>query len=107
MSIDAAEFSAIAGQPGVAADAVRLRGTGPLFVGIDRLDYTKGIPERLRAFERLLERDAALVGRARLLQIAVPSREAVSAYQLVRAEVEGTVRRINERWATAAWSPGS
>ena len=105
MSIDAAEFSAIAGQTGVAAEAVRLRGTGRLFVGIDRLDYTKGIPERLRAFERLLERDSALVGRARLLQIAVPSREAVPAYQRVRAEVEETVRRINERWATAEWSP--
>ena len=105
MSIDAAEFGAIAGRAGVAADAVRLRGTGPLFVGIDRLDYTKGIPERLRAFERLLERDSALLGRARLLQIAVPSREAVSAYQRVRVEVEGTVRRINERWATAEWSP--
>ena len=105
MSIDAAEFSAIAAQAGVAADAARLHGTSPLFVGIDRLDYTKGIPERLRAFERLLERDPALVGRARLLQIAVPSREAVSAYQRVRVEVEGTVRRINERWATAEWSP--
>jgi len=105
MSIDAAEFAAAAGQSGVEADVVRLRGSGPLFVGIDRLDYTKGIPERLRAFERVLERDPALVGRARLLQIAVPSREAVSAYQRVRADVEETVRRINERWATAEWSP--
>ena len=105
MSIDAAEFSAIAGQTGVAADAARLRGTGPLFVGIDRLDYTKGIPERLRAFERLLERNAALVERARLIQIAVPSREVVRAYQRVRAEVEETVRRINERWGTAKWLP--
>jgi trehalose 6-phosphate synthase/phosphatase len=105
MSIDAEEFSAIAKQPGVAADAMRFRGTGPLFVGIDRLDYTKGIPARLRAFERLLDRDAGLVGRARLLQIAVPSREAVSAYQRLRAEVESIVRRINERWATAEWLP--
>ena len=105
MGIDAAEFVAISGQRDVTADAVRLRQTGPLFVGIDRLDYTKGIPERLRAFEQLLERDPALIGRARLLQVAVPSREAVSAYQRVRVEVEETVRRINERWATAKWSP--
>jgi trehalose 6-phosphate synthase/phosphatase len=105
MSIDAAEFTEIAGETGVAVDAARMRGSGPLFVGIDRLDYTKGIPERLRAFERLLESDSALVGRARLVQIAVPSREDVSAYQRVRAEVEGTVRRINERWATRQWSP--
>jgi trehalose 6-phosphate synthase/phosphatase len=105
MSIDAAEFAAIAGQTSIAADAARLRETSPLFVGIDRLDYTKGIPERLRAFEQLLERDSGLVGRARLLQIAVPSREAVTAYQRVRAEVEATVRRINARWATSDWSP--
>jgi trehalose 6-phosphate synthase/phosphatase len=105
MSIDATEFGTMAAKPTIAADAIRLRGTGPLFVGVDRLDYTKGIPERLRAFERLLERDPALVGRARLVQIAVPSREAVSAYRRARAEVEANVRRINERWATAEWSP--
>ena len=105
MSIDVAEFSSIAGRTDAVADAVRLPVTGPLFVGIDRLDYTKGIPQRLRAFEQLLERDPALVGRARLLQIAVPSREGVSAYQRVRTEVEEIVRRINGRWATAEWSP--
>jgi trehalose 6-phosphate synthase/phosphatase len=105
MSIDATEFGTIAAKPTIAVDAMRLRGTGPLFVGVDRLDYTKGIAGRLRAFERLLERDSALVGRARFVQIAVPSRESVSAYRRARAEVEANVRRINERWATAEWSP--
>jgi trehalose 6-phosphate synthase/phosphatase len=105
MSIDADEFRAMAGQPSVTEEALRQRGGGPLFVGIDRLDYTKGIDERLRAFERLLEHDSALVGRARLIQIAVPTREVVSAYRRVRGEVEETVRRINARWATAAWMP--
>ena len=105
MSIEATEYGTIASEPKVAAAAEVLRGSGPLFVGIDRLDYTKGIPERLRAFERLLDRAPTLVGRARLLQIAVPSREGVSAYRRVRAEVERIVRCINARWATADWSP--
>lgn len=105
MGIDAEDFGAAAGQDGVNENAKRLRGAGPLFVGIDRLDYTKGIPERLDAFERLLEATPSLIGRARLLQLAVPSREAVSAYQRVRAMVEGIVRRINGRWGTAGWLP--
>jgi trehalose 6-phosphate synthase/phosphatase len=105
MGIDAEDFDAVARQMAVTQHAGRLRGTGPLFVGIDRLDYTKGIPERLRAFERLLEDTPALVGRARLLQIAVPSREAVNAYQRVRAVVEEIVRRVNRRWGTGDWVP--
>jgi trehalose 6-phosphate synthase/phosphatase len=105
MSIEATEYSTIAAQPNVVADAACFRRQGPLFVGIDRLDYTKGIPERLGAFDRLLEGEPALIGRARLLQIAVPSREAVSAYKRIRVLVEDTVRRINERWATRDWAP--
>jgi trehalose 6-phosphate synthase/phosphatase len=105
MSIDTAEFGRAAQQEHVAVDAARLRGSGPLFVGVDRLDYTKGIPERLRAFERLLERDASLVGRARLIQIAVPSRQELGAYERIRHDVEHLVRRINGRWATPDWSP--
>jgi trehalose 6-phosphate synthase/phosphatase len=107
MSIDAAALGAISARTSVVAEAARLRGNGPLFVGVDRLDYTKGIPERLRAFERLLERDDALIGRARLVQIAVPSREELSAYKRVRQEVEETVKRINERWGNEVWQPVS
>jgi trehalose 6-phosphate synthase/phosphatase len=106
MGIDAAAFEARAADPAIAPRVAMLRrGGGPLFVGVDRLDYTKGLPERLRAFARLLERDPALRGRARLFQLAVPSREDVPAYQALRAEVEALVARINARFGDDRWTP--
>jgi trehalose 6-phosphate synthase/phosphatase len=106
MSIDAAAFGARATDPRVTTAAAALRAAGgPLLVGVDRLDYTKGIPERLRGFARLLERVPALRGRARLLQVAVPSREEVPAYRALRAEVEALVARINGRFGDARWTP--
>ena len=71
----------------------------PLFVGVDRLDPTKGIPERLEAFGRLLEMRPELRGRARLIQLAVPSREEVPSYRAVRARVEAMVAELNARFA--------
>ena len=106
MSIDVAAFEARAGAADVAARVAALRApAGPLFVGVDRLDYTKGIPERLRAFARLLERRPELRGHARLLQLAVPSREEVPAYQALRAEVRGLVGQINRRFGDGGWTP--
>ncbi len=64
-------------------------------MGVDRLDYTKGIPRKLLAMERLLERSPQYRGKVRLLQIAVPSRENVAEYKSLRADVEGLVGRIN------------
>jgi trehalose 6-phosphate synthase/phosphatase len=105
MSVDVATLGTLALDGAVAAEALRVRGDGPLFVGVDRLDYTKGIPERLRAFERLLESDPTLHGRARLVQVAVPSREQVSGYASIREDVEALVARINHRWGTPDWQP--
>jgi trehalose 6-phosphate synthase/phosphatase len=105
MSIDGAALGAIAIRATVAAEATRIRADGPLFVGVDRLDYTKGIPQRLRAFGRLLAANPALIGRARLVQIAVPSRAEMNPYKRIRDEVEAIVARINERWGTPAWMP--
>ncbi|MGZ8491943.1 MAG: alpha,alpha-trehalose-phosphate synthase (UDP-forming) [Gemmatirosa sp.] len=106
MSVDAEAFGARAEDPRVLARAAELRAAGgPLFVGVDRLDYTKGIPERLLAFERLLDERPALCGQARLLQLAVPSREDVPAYRALRTRVESLVARINERFGTRAWRP--
>ncbi len=65
-----------------------------LILGVDRLDYTKGIPRKLLAMERLLERSPQHRGKVRLL-IAVPSRENVAEYKSLRADVEGLVGRIN------------
>ena len=105
MGIDSHTLGAVSTEDEVTTEAARIRGAGPLFVGVDRLDYTKGIPERLRAFERLLERDPSLRGRVRLVQVAVPSREEVSGYGKTRREVEAIVARVNHRWGTPDWQP--
>jgi len=76
-----------------------------LILGVDRLDYTKGIPERFRAFERLLEKHTGYREHVTLLQIAVPSRSQVAAYRELKREIDELVGRINGRFATARWSP--
>ncbi|MFQ5668443.1 MAG: bifunctional alpha,alpha-trehalose-phosphate synthase (UDP-forming)/trehalose-phosphatase [Candidatus Binatia bacterium] len=76
-----------------------------LVLGVDRLDYTKGMPERLLAFERLLERHPEHRERVVLLQLAVPSRFQVSEYRELKRQVDELVGRINGRFATAHWSP--
>ena len=100
----------------VGIDADRLRDGGRptrrfartdcrLFVGVDRLDYTKGIPLRLAAFERLLAAHQSLRGGVQLLQVAVPSREHVPAYGTLRREVEALIARVNVRFGTPTWTP--
>ncbi len=106
MGIDAATLSALASSPEVKAlvDAHRAGGER-LLVGIDRLDYTKGIPRRLLAFEALLRHHPELRARVRLVQVAVPSRENVEAYRELRDEVDAAVGRIHGEFATPSWSP--
>src|SRR6058998_398127 len=74
-------------------------------VGIDRLDYTKGIEERLRAVERLLEREPQWVGRFTFIQIAAPTRARIEQYQAYETRVRAMAARINERFAGAAHPP--
>jgi trehalose 6-phosphate synthase/phosphatase len=106
MGIDAAKLSSLASSPEVKALVDTHRAGGErLLVGIDRLDYTKGIQRRLLAFEALLQRHPDLRGRVRLVQVAVPSRESVEAYRELRDEVDATVGRIQGEFATSSWSP--
>ncbi len=74
-------------------------------IGVDRLDYTKGLPERLRAFETLLEEFPEHRGKVRLVQIAPPTREGLPVYQEIREEVETLVGRINGRFGDLRWTP--
>jgi len=106
MGIDAAHFSEHAESAEV-RELVRdhQREGMRLLVGIDRLDYTKGIPRRLLAFEALLRQHPELHGNIRLVQVAVPSREKVEAYREFRTEVDALVGRIHGEFATAGWSP--
>jgi trehalose 6-phosphate synthase/phosphatase len=76
-----------------------------IVLGVDRLDYTKGIPERMRAFERLLEVHPEHRETVMLLQIAVPSRFQVAEYQDLKRQIDELVGRINGRFATETWSP--
>ncbi|MEM7723401.1 MAG: trehalose-6-phosphate synthase [Pseudomonadota bacterium] len=76
-----------------------------LIIGVDRLDYSKGLPNRLQAFERLLERHPQVSGRVSLLQIAPPTREGVAAYDDIRTELEQLSGRINGAYADLRWTP--
>ncbi|HEY8483380.1 MAG TPA: trehalose-6-phosphate synthase [Longimicrobiales bacterium] len=106
MGVDAESFARLAADPEVLAvvDWIRANG-GAILLGVDRLDYIKGIPERLLAFERLLQEHPELRGRVSLLQVAVPSREELGAYRRLREYVEGLVLRINYTYARAGWTP--
>jgi trehalose 6-phosphate synthase/phosphatase len=107
MGVDARAFASLAGDPQVEAEVEALRGADrcTLLVGIDRLDYTKGIPRRLLAFEELLRREPALRERVRLVQVAVPSRTEVEAYQEFRHALEALVGHVNGAFATPRWAP--
>ena len=107
MGVDTAMWEAEARRPDVVAAAAHIARSvgGPLFVGVDRLDYTKGIPQRLLAFERLLRLRPELRGRARLVQLAVPSREDVGGYRQLREEAEAIVARVNRELARPGWVP--
>lgn len=76
-----------------------------IVLGVDRLDYTKGIPERIRAFERLLELHPRHKENVVFLQLAVPSRSQVAEYRELKSEIDELVGRVNGRFATATWSP--
>jgi trehalose 6-phosphate synthase/phosphatase len=76
-----------------------------IVLGVDRLDYTKGIPERIRAFERLLELHPRHRENVVLLQLAVPSRAQVAEYRDLKREIDELVGRVNGRFSTARWSP--
>ncbi len=74
-------------------------------IGLDRLDYTKGILERMHAVERLLERSPEFQGRFVFTQVLVPSREQVAEYRSLKRELDETVGRINGRFSDQGWSP--
>src|SRR5688572_20911550 len=82
-----------------------LRAGVRLGVGIDRMDYTKGINEKFQTIERLLEAQPELVGRFAFVQVAEPSRDCLAAYRNARAQVVETCQRVNARFRTEAGPP--
>jgi trehalose 6-phosphate synthase/phosphatase len=88
IGVDAPNLLALAESPGVADEVATIRAEARgerILLGIDRLDYTKGIPRRLLAFERMLEIEPTWRGKVRLVQVAVPSRIDVPSYQEFRS----------------------
>ena len=78
---------------------------GQFGVGVDRLDYTKGIPERLRGIESFLENHPYYRERFTFVQVGAPSRSHIQRYQDLQNEVTAMVQRINERFGTRNWKP--
>ena len=108
ISIDFHEFDSHAREPDVARIAAQLQANHrgrTLALGLDRLDYTKGIPERFLAFERMLEKYPETVGCITLIQIVVPSRLNVPDYQALKEELDSLAGRINSRFSQHGWTP--
>jgi trehalose 6-phosphate synthase/phosphatase len=76
-----------------------------LILSIDRLDYTKGIANRIRAFEHFLEKYPDYIEKVRLVMLAVPSRSNVPQYKLLKREIDELVGRINGKFSTVSWTP--
>ena len=108
MGVDAAAFEGLAADPEVMAraDAIRREAGGRRIVlGIDRLDYTKGIPRRLEAIDALMQRHPGLRDQMRYVQVAVPSRGDVDEYRQFRVAVEQRVGRLNGAHGTISSLP--
>ena len=108
IGIDFKEFARRAASPVVVQAARQLREAIPnqqIVLSVDRLDYSKGIPEKLQAFRNALERFYELRGRITLIQVAVPSRKDIPKYQALRNEIEGLVSEINGRFSRSGWTP--
>jgi alpha,alpha-trehalose-phosphate synthase [UDP-forming] len=107
-SIDSRRFGLIASSPGVKARLAQLRfscGAKRVLLGVDRLDYTKGIGQRLAAFRLMLQQHPELHGNVVLLQLIVPSREEVPQYAALRIEIERQISEINGRFGRPDWTP--
>ena len=110
ISIDVEAHEETAGSEEVEQEMERWReqlrlGDAALGIGIDRIDYTKGIPERLHAVDRLLEMHPEHRERLVFVQIGVPSRTHVKPYKMIDDEIDELVEEINWKWSTDAWRP--
>ena len=108
IGIDAAEFTKLASGPtaqNICRSMEESANGRAMIVGVDRLDYSKGLEERFRGYARFLEENPDERKEVFLLQIAPPSREAVNTYQQIRAVLEGLSGRINGEHADLDWVP--
>ncbi len=109
IGIDFEETRRIAASPATRAAAEqwkhRVGENVEVGIGIDRIDYTKGIPERIRALDVLLRRRPEWRGRLVLIQVGVPSRSDIPEYHRLAGEIDEEIAAVNDRWRTATWQP--
>lgn len=108
IGIDVQEFAEQAQRAVANGDVQRLHTSlngARLLIGVDRIDYSKGLRERLRAFDRLLERYPRLRRRLALLQIAIPSRSGIETYLNLQHEVAALAGEVNARHGEVDWTP--
>jgi trehalose 6-phosphate synthase/phosphatase len=108
IGIDYEGIACLAGKERIQRRAKALRENLPrqiILLGVERMDYTKGILERLRAMENLLEQHPEFIGKVTLIQIVTPSRQVVKAYQQKKREIDEVVGRINGRFSDDQWIP--
>ncbi|RSK39297.1 bifunctional alpha,alpha-trehalose-phosphate synthase (UDP-forming)/trehalose-phosphatase [Mangrovimonas spongiae] len=86
-------------------DHIQSGSDAKMILSIDRMDYTKGIPNRIRAFEYFLNKYPQFKEKVRLIMLAVPSRSDVPQYQKLKRETDELVGRINGQFATVSWTP--
>jgi len=108
LGVEAEQFDRYGADPAVLAEVRQLRIAIPterIILGVDRLDYTKGILQRLKAYDTFLARNPEWHGRVCFVQIQVPSRESVPEYRSLREEIDRLIGRISGRFSTAEWTP--
>ncbi len=108
MGIDYEKFARSAEKPEVKQEIKRIRrrvGDRKVILSVDRLDYTKGIAQRLRAYDQLLEKYPQYREKVVLILVAVPSRTRVEHYMLLKREVDELIGRINGRHGGFGWTP--
>ena len=108
ISIDFRGFAEKSASPEVLERVQQIRNNAPslqMVVGVDRLDYTKGIPERLKAFGCFLRKYPEFHRKVELIQIVVPSREGIPRYDQLKREVERLVTHVNGEFSEPGWVP--
>ncbi|MGH9514430.1 MAG: alpha,alpha-trehalose-phosphate synthase (UDP-forming) [Terriglobales bacterium] len=108
IGIDFEDFKRTSIDPAVVSEAQKIRqgmNGCRIVLGVDRLDYTKGILERIKAFSVLLERYPGLHRQVALIQIAVPSREGMRQYSQLKNQLESLVDSVNARFGQPNWAP--
>lgn len=108
ISIDYKKYKSLAEDPNTKRNERKLRqliNHNRLIISIDRLDYSKGINQRLQAYQLFLEQHPELRGKVTMIQLVVPSRDSVPKYKELKEEMNRMVSEINGRFSTLGWQP--